>query len=273
MALLDGKRVLVTGASAGLGAGVAREFVARGAHVLMSSRSTERIEAAAAQIAEAMKSGGPTRGIKVWQAPVTLAADVTHPATAPTLAAAAKKALGGLDVLVCNAGGPPPGDFGELEDSQWEAAFRLILLSPIRLIRACLPMLRESKAARILLMSSVSGIRPVKRLLLSNTLRPGLSGLARHLAGELAGDRILINTVSPGYFDTERAREVQEAIAQQAGREPIEIAEETWARIPLRRPGNPEELGRLVAFLTSEENTFVTGQTLVIDGGMTVAAE
>ncbi|MCK4413089.1 MAG: SDR family oxidoreductase [Candidatus Eisenbacteria sp.] len=273
MALLDGKRALVTGASAGLGAGVARELVARGARVLMSSRSTERIQAAAVKIAEEIKTSGPAPGTNVWQAPITLAADVTLPAAAATLAEAARKALGGLDILVCSAGGPPPGDFSELDDAQWEAAFRLIMLAPIRLIRTCLPLLRESGAGRIVLMSSVSGIRPVKRLLLSNALRPGLTGLARHLAGELAADRILINTIAPGYFDTERAREVQEAIARQAGREPIEIAEETWARIPLRRPGSPEELGRLVGFLASEENTFITGQTLVIDGGMTVAAE
>jgi 3-oxoacyl-[acyl-carrier protein] reductase len=196
-------RALVTGASAGLGLGIASELAARNARVLMASREERSIQAAA-----------------------------------------------------------------ERTDRHWEDAFRLILLAPIRLIRACLPMLRESDHGRIVLISSISGLRPVERLMLSNVLRPSLMGLARHLANELAPDGILINAIAPGFFGTERAREVQEAIAQTSGRSLDEVQADLTAGIPLGREGDPAELGRFVAFLTSAENTYITGQTLVMDGGM-----
>jgi len=248
-------RALVTGASAGLGFGIARELAARGARVLMVSRSEPNLRAAVERIA------APA-------APILLPADVTDPAAAERLAAAARDSLGGLDILVCNAGGPPPGHFDELTDQHWEEAFELILLAPIRLIRACLPLLRASGHGRIVLISSISGLRPVERLALSNVLRPSLMGLARHLANELAREGILINAIAPGFFDTERAREVQAAIAQTSGRPLREVQADLTAGIPLGRQGDPAELGRVVAFLTSAENTYITGQTLVVDGGM-----
>ncbi|MFH1144349.1 MAG: SDR family oxidoreductase [Candidatus Eisenbacteria bacterium] len=256
MAGLEGRRAIITGASAGLGAAVAGELAVRGARLILCSRAEGRLRRAAAAIAAR---------------PFLLAADVLDPETAPRLAAMARENLGGLDILVCNAGGPPPGDFGELDDAQWEAAFRLILLSPIRLIRACLPLLAESGSGRIILMNSISAIRPVKRLLLSNAIRPGLVGLARHLAGELADRKILVNVIAPGFFATDRSREVHEAIALQSGRTLSEVQNEANARIALKRHGDPAELGRLIAFLVSMENTYITGQTIVIDGGLTVA--
>ena len=253
-------RALVTGASAGLGLGIASELAARNARVLMASREERSIQAAAERTAARLAAGS--------SAPIPIAADVTDPDDAARLADAARDRLGGLDILVCNAGGPPPGHFDELTDRHWEDAFRLILLAPIRLIRACLPMLRESDHGRIVLISSISGLRPVERLMLSNVLRPSLMGLARHLANELAPDGILINAIAPGFFGTERAREVQEAIAQTSGRSLDEVQADLTAGIPLGREGDPAELGRFVAFLTSAENTYITGQTLVMDGGM-----
>ena len=296
MAALDGRRAIVTGASTGLGAAIAEELAACGAGVLLCSRSAEKLGAAveriAARVSREEPSGpqsagrsGAERGASgradpgtsghtdSRQALLTLAADVLDPRTAPRLSALAHDHWGGLDILVCNAGGPPPADFDEADDAAWEEAFRLVLLSPIRLIRACLPLLRASGTGRIILMNSVSALRPVRRLLLSNALRPGLIGLARHLGGELAADGILANAISPGFFDTGRAREVQEAIARQSGRPLDEVQDEIRARIPLGRQGDPRELGRLITFLVSVENTYITGQTIVIDGGLTTAPE
>jgi len=282
MASLKDRRAIVTGASMGLGAGIAGELAARGARMILSSRSPEKLRAANERIRVRLQEGPGREGgdsamppagsaLPAGALPILVPADVLDPAAASRLADTARDRLGGLDILVCNAGGPPPGDFAELDDAQWEEAFRLVLLAPIRLIRACLPMLRASGSGRIILINSVSALRPVKRLLLSNALRPGLVGLARHLAAELAADGILVNAISPGFFATERAREVQEAIARQAGRSLGELQGETRARIPLGRLGDPAELGRAVAFLVSTQNSYITGQTIVIDGGLTTA--
>jgi 3-oxoacyl-[acyl-carrier protein] reductase len=223
--------------------------------VLVSSRSEDNLRA--------MVSANPSHYWIEW-----IAADVTDPDSASRLAETANERFGGLDMLVCNAGGPPPGDFSESPDEWWEDAFRLILLSPVRLVRACLPLLRGSGSGRIALISSVSAFRPVDRLVLSNTLRPALSGLARHLARELAHDNILINAVSPGFFDTDRSREVNAAIAHQTGRTPADVKSERTGRIPLQREGDPGELARWVAFALSQRNSYMTGQTLIVDGGL-----
>ncbi|MBM3317761.1 MAG: SDR family oxidoreductase [Candidatus Eisenbacteria bacterium] len=271
MTLLHGRRALVTGASAGLGFAIARELAMRGAGVLMASRSAERIAEAARGIAAELRGADPLPGGAVPRAPVPIAADVTAASAAGDLARAARDSLGGLDILVCNAGGPPPGDFADLGDAAWEEAFRLILLAPIRLIRACLLLLRESGAGRIVLCSSMSGVQPVARLMLSNVLRPGLMGMAKHLGGELAADGILVNAVAPGYFATGRSREVMEAIAARRGRSWEDVERERVAEIPVARQGEPVELGRLVAFLVSTDNSYLTGQTIVIDGGLITA--
>jgi 3-oxoacyl-[acyl-carrier protein] reductase len=266
---LAGCSAIVTGASMGLGAGITRELIRQGARVLVCSRSEENLRALVETVDSDIATGVSAEpGPVSISRPITLAADVTDPETAPRLAAAARDAFGGLDILVCNAGGPPPGDFAEIDDGHWEDAFRLILLSPVRLIRACLPMLRASRGGRIAVISSISSIRPVQRLALSNTLRPALAGLARHLAVEFAPDDILVNAIAPGFFDTERSREVLAAIAEQAGREPEEVRAELVRRVPIARQGDPRELGRLVSFLVSEKNSYITGQTIIIDGGL-----
>ncbi len=279
---LTGRVAIVTGASAGLGAGIARELVARGARVLMCSRSAEKLAAAADAISASMGGasacsgapdapGAPITASRAWHPPIVVPGDVTAPDTAPRLVGVAQERFGRLDILVCNAGGPPPGDFAETDDDAWRAGFELIFLSAIRCVRAALPLLRASGTGRIVITASISGIKPVRRLIISNALRPAVMGLVRHLAGELAPDKILVNAVAPGFFDTERSREVQAAIAEQRGVTLADVQRETAARIPLARQGEPLELGRLIAFLVSEENTYLTGQTLVIDGGLLVA--
>ncbi|MFC1571968.1 SDR family oxidoreductase [Candidatus Eisenbacteria bacterium] len=271
MPLLEGRRAIVTGASAGLGAGIAHELVARGARVLMCSRDQDRLLATADQIDRRVKQTGPKPGVTEWYTPTIVSGDVTHADTAAKLIAGARESFGGLDILVSNAGGPPPGDFADLDDTAWTEAFNLIVLSVVRLVRTSHALLRESQAGRIVLNTSISGLRPVNRLTLSNTFRPALMGLVRHLANELAPDGILINAVAPGFFDTERSLEVFEAAAEKAGKSVVAMQKETVSRVPLKRQGEPAELGKLVAFLVSEENSYLTGQTLVADGGLLLA--
>ncbi len=259
MSTLAHRSAIVTGASSGLGAAIAGELVAQGARVVMCSRSEERIQ----RTARRLESTGP--------APVPVAADITDPDAAGRLIEEARRRHGGLDALVCCAGGPPAGDFREQTDDAWSQAFDLLLLSVVRLIRAAHPLLRESGRGRVAMIASISGFRPIPQLMLSNVLRPAVMGLARHLAVEFAPDNILINAVAPGFFDTERSREVQEAIARQQGIPPDQVIAQTTSRIPLGRQGDPAELGRSVAFLVSDANGYITGQTLVVDGGLLVA--
>lgn len=252
-----GRSAIVTGASTGLGAAIARELVAGHTRVLMCSRSVKKLRAARDAICADLSP-----------APEVLAGDVTDPDTAPALVRRVEQSFGGLDILVCNAGGPTPGNFEDHNDEAWRQAFELILMSTIRLIRAALPLLRKSAAGRIVMVGSVSAFRPVPRLALSNVLRPALSGLARDLAVQLGPDGILINVVAPGFFDTDRSREVRASMARNAGVEPEDIEIQLRGQVPLGRQGDPPELGKLVSFLTSTENGFVTGQTIAADGGL-----
>jgi 3-oxoacyl-[acyl-carrier protein] reductase len=264
VAQLTGRAAIVTGASTGLGAAVAEVFAREGADVLICSRSPEKLAAAARGI---RKSLPEEDGRKVQYH----AADVTDSSTAPTLVQRAISEFGRLDIIVCNAGGPPPGNFGDCDDSTWLRAYNLILLSTIRLVRAAVPHLRKSGSGRVISIASISGFRPVPRLALSNTLRPALMGLTRHLALELAADNILVNTIAPGFFDTERSREVLQSIAEDRGIELDQLMTETTGKIPFGRQGIPTELGEFAAWLASEENSYLTGQTIPLDGGYLVS--
>ncbi len=271
MVSLVGKTAIVTGASAGLGAAVAQELAARGARVLMCSRDETRLNLAAKKTTNLLTEQGPYEGVRKWYTPLTLAGDITNPATSVQLAEEAQLSFGGLDIVVCNAGGPPPGDFCDCSDETWLSAFNLILLGTIRTIRSCLPLLRAGTSGRIVSIASISGFQPVPHLVLSNTLRPALMGLIKHLSVELAGDGILINAVAPGFFDTERSQEVLQAIAAADNIKLSEVQERITDQIPLRRQGTPPELGHFVSYLVSEENSYITGQTIPIDGGWLVS--
>lgn len=245
---LADRRFLVGGASRGLGAAVARALTAEGARVAGASRNPDRsVEAA----------GG---GV------VPVAVDLSSPDGAALAVQAAVGSLGGLDGLVVNSGGPPGGSFAAIDEAAWERAIAGTLQSAIRLIREALPHLREGRDPSIVVILSSSVREPIPGLITSNVLRPGLVGLIKSLVSEIAPIRI--NGVAPGRFDTARVRSLDEARAAETGLSVEEIQAQTRARIPLGRYGDPDELGRVVAFLLSPAASYLDGVILPVDGGM-----
>lgn len=241
---LQGRVALVGGASAGLGKAIAAELVAEGAKVAIASRSPERIRAAAAEI-------GAT-GF-VWDT-----ADVDG---ASGLVGAVADALGPVDVLVLNTGGPPrnPDPLG-FPRPDWEAAYRTLVLAPLALVEHVLPGMRERGFGRVVNVSSTSVREPIRGLMLSNTHRAAMVTALKTIAAEVAADGVTLNTLLPGSFATARVLET-------GTRE--ELDADARATIAARRLGEPEELAAAAAFLCSARATYITGETLAVDGGKT----
>ncbi len=248
---LEGKTVLVTAGSKGIGLATALGYHQCGAEVAICGRSQENLDAAAAQMP----------GCVVLQADVSNAADVEQ------LVAAVNEKFGGIDILVNNAGGPPPGLFEQLADEDWEKAVQLTLMSVVRLTRLVLPHMRTQKWGRIINISS-SGVRqPVPALTLSNSIRMGVLGWAKTLANQVAGDNILVNTVCPGFTDTDRIKEILANQSAATGKSVEEIAAGMAAQIPVGRIGEAREIGEVAVFLGSQAASFITGQAITVDGG------
>jgi 3-oxoacyl-[acyl-carrier protein] reductase len=241
---LSGKVALVTGASQGIGFGIAKELAAEGARVAVSSRTRENIEAAAGEI-----------GARAY------VHDTLDLDSGPDLVAAVERDLGSTDILVTNTGGPPGGDPLEFTREQWEAAHRELVVAPIEMIELVVPGMRERGFGRILSVSSWAAREPIPALLMSNAHRPGLLGAFKTLAQKLAGDGITFNSILPGSIATDRVKHLHGSIeqAQEAARE----------EIPAGRLGTPEEIGAAAAFLCSERASYITGQALLVDGGRT----
>lgn len=254
---LHGAKVLVTASSKGLGAATARRFSLENAQVVVNSRRQETLEQTAASIAA--ESGNPVFAI---------AADVADPASVTRLVQNAAARLGGLDVLVVNAGGPPTGTFDSFDDLEaWKNAVDLNLLSAVRLIQCALPYLRQSQRAAILTVTSVSARQPIDNLILSNTVRPAVVGLTKSLSLELGPQGIRVNSILPGTTDTERINDLMSARARANGTSIEEERARSAQSAPLRRIGTPEEFANAAVFLCSPAAGFITGVALPVDGG------
>ncbi|MCD8510885.1 MAG: SDR family oxidoreductase [Bacillus sp. (in: Bacteria)] len=256
---LKGKNVLVLASSKGLGRAVAEAYAKAGANVMLSART----EQALIQTAEEIASLG--NGNVYWKT-----CDVSKKGELRELVDFAVSKLGGIDVLITNAGGPPPGKFEQLMDDQWQSAFELNVMSVVRAIRFCLPYLKKSKG-KVVNITSMSMKEPVSGLLLSNVFRTGIMGLAKTLSDELAEYGILINTVGPGRIYTDRIKQLNKATASAANISETEVREKSEASIPLGRYGKPEEFANAILFLASDMNSYITGQAFVVDGGLTKA--
>jgi 3-oxoacyl-[acyl-carrier protein] reductase len=254
---LAGKRALVTGASGGIGFAVAETLAREGARVAVVSRDETRIRAAADRIARNVE------GAEI----VPLAGDLAAPRDPERLVAQAADALGGLQILVANAGGPPSGDFDDVGEEQFELAVRLTFRSAERLMRAALPRLRASGWGRIVCLTSITAKEPHDGLALSNAMRPAVHGLAKSLS-RTAGAGITVNCVCPGFTDTERLRDLAAAAAAaRRGVTPEEVFAGWRSNIPRGELGRPREIAAAVAFLCSEPASFVNGVSLAVDGG------
>ncbi len=253
---LRGKVALVAAASRGLGRAIATELGREGAALVLCARDEARIAAAARDIAA--RSGVETLAVR---------ADVSVRAEIDRLVGTALDRFGRIDILVTNAGGPPAGPFESHDASAWEAAFRLTLQSAVELARGVLPGMKERRWGRIVNVTSIAVKQPVENLILSNSLRAGVTGFARTLANEVAPFNITVNNVLPGYTRTERVIELAEAASRREGIS-VDEARSRWERqIPMGRLGEPEELAALTAFLASERAGYITGQSIAVDGG------
>lgn len=253
---LSGKRALVSGASAGIGFAVARVLVSEGADVAIVSRDPGRAESAAARLRDA----GQGRV-------VPLAGDVSRAEEPARLVESAASALGGLDILVTNAGGPKSGDFADVGPDDFTSAIELTLRSVERMCRAAIPHLLAAGSGRIVNLTSITAKEPHVGLVLSNTLRPAVHGLAKSLARELGPRGISVNSVCPGFTHTERLRDLAVAAAGRRGTTPEAITEGWRANIPLGRLADPEEIANVVVFLCSARASFVNGASYAVDGG------
>lgn len=254
---LEGRRALVLAGTSGLGLATARALAGEGALVALCGRDAVRAERAAREVAEG--TGGRVVGLQ---------ADVSDAAQVERVVGDAAGALGGLDILVTNAGGPPPGTFEALDDEAWARAVDLTLMSVVRSVRAALPHLERSQGGAVLALASSSVKAPIGNLTLSNVLRPAVQALMKTLSLELAGRGIRVNTLSPGRVLTPRITQLDQARAKREGSTLDAVREASVKAIPLGRLGDPDEFGMVAAFLVSDAASYMTGSSILVDGGM-----
>lgn len=257
---LSGRVAIVGGGSRGIGRATAMLLAQEGARVVIAARGQEALAHAAEAIRDA--TGGEV---------LPVACDMASDANIKALVARTVEAFGAIDIVVNNAGGPPPGTFEQHGDAAWQQAFDMNLMSVVRMVREALPWLRQSDQARVINVTSTAVKEPIAGLILSNSVRLGTTGLAKTLSQELGPFGITVNCVGPGLTLTDRIRPVIEAQARQSGRTFEEVAKEREARIPLRRLGQAEDVAALIVFLASQQARQITGQTMLVDGGATGA--
>jgi len=258
---IEGRVALVAAASKGLGYACALGMAREGAKVAICARTQVDIETAA-------KAIGAETGAEV----LPLVADVTQAADLVRAVEETVARFGALHILVPNSGGPPAGTFETLDETQWQSALDSTLFGTTRLIHSALPHMKAAGWGRIVVITSTTARQPIPGLLLSNTLRAGITGLCKTLSQEFASYGITVNTVAPGSYDTDRLTHLHERNAQAAGISFAEARKQAEQKIPLGRLGHPEELANVVVFLASNAASYVTGQTWLVDGGQTLGS-
>jgi 3-oxoacyl-[acyl-carrier protein] reductase len=238
---LKGRTAIVSGASSGLGLATAEALAGEGANVTMFARRRDVLQREADRLGALAVRG-----------------DVTNPRDLAAVVERTVAAFGGIDILVWNSGGPPPGPPTGVTSESIEEAVELLLIPAIRLVELCLPHLAQSSAGRILFFTSSAVKEPVDHLALSNTVRPGLTGWAKSLSRELGPQGITVNCLAPGRIDTARLAQLY----------PGGPSKEHLESIPLGRWGTPQEFGDVACFLASDRARYVTGTTIVVDGGL-----
>ena len=254
---LKDKRALVTGSSRGLGYATALALAKEGCKVAINGRDEAKIKAVAEKMSK--ETGAQVIG---------LAGDVGLPDVPEKLIQQVVEAFGGLDILVTNAGGPPPGSIDSLDEAAWQKGVDVSLMSHVRLIKAALPYLRKSDAASVLTVTSLSVKQPIANLLLSNSVRMATIGLTKSLALELGRENIRFNSILPGWTETERVTELITARATANKSTAEEETRKQSEQSALGRLGQPEEFANAAVFLVSPAASFITGVMLNVDGGM-----
>ncbi len=245
-------KAFIAGASKGLGKACAKALAGEGARVFVCSRNAEELKRTAAEVSAAGYC----------------AADVSRPAEVKRVMAEAIAALGGLDCLVTNAGGPPTAPFEKAGDADWDIAYQLNLMSAVRLIREALPALKASGRGRIVNLTGYGVKEPMTDLVVSDSVRAGVTVMAKTIASDLAPYGITVNNIAPGPIMTDRLSEILSARAKSLGITPDEQFKRFCETIPVRRMGRPNEIGDLCAYLCSPQAGYLTGQTIVVDGGV-----
>lgn len=253
---LKGKRALVLSSSRGLGLGIAEALAEEGAHVLLCGRNAARLAAAAGTIAA---RGGRADYV---------GADLADPGFAATVAAAAEDRLGGVDILVNNTGGPPPGTAAEMSPEALAAQFSMMVGAVVETTGRVLPQMRARRWGRILTLASSGAVQPIPNLAMSNALRPALIGWSKTLASEVAADGVTVNVLLPGRIATDRIEELDAANAKRQGKPVEEIRARSRAAIPMGRYGEVHEFAAVAAFLCSGAASYVTGTVMRCDGGL-----
>jgi 3-oxoacyl-[acyl-carrier protein] reductase len=253
---LSHQTAIVTASSKGLGRAIAIKLARSGCKLTLCSRNQANIDRTAQYIFE-----------QTGHLPLAIEADMHNPEDIRSVVLQTAEAYGGIDILVTNAGGPPPGNFDDFSDDAWNRTHEITLMSVVRLIREALPYLKQNGGS-IVNVTSVSVKQPIQGLLLSNVYRAAVTGLAKSLAEEFGPYGIRVNNVAPGRIATDRILELDENRARSSGVSLETISTESMKTIPLGRYGTPEEFADVVVFLASPQAAYVTGTTLQVDGGM-----